>query len=476
MDQTFLLEINKIWREELTPADIAEREAKQAEFRKWMFFEDKEKVEKVKKEEKEWMKEYRALRAARNCKRTFHARDDSVSVEEDNANGATGTTTPPRKVVHLQSSPGSDASDTTLSVSSSGSGSSAATLVAKAPMKEALNTAFARVSGSVYARGGYVRHLPDPLDTVNSIADKPGVAFLFKPSGMDQLYRLFQCHRPILLRRPFGWGIEMFATSFIARIDTEQTIDFASLHAPESTSDSVCGVRQHSVLALDFHDLDADARTVKDVTDYMHQKCNAFLEFEGLRELPSRDNFVGGSAVVCEIFTCMVGMAPPFVVVLENFDALTEPELRMNDFFDDLAMFTRAGVIKALVLLSSKETSEPFPDHDHPKVPFGLQDVLDVTHHPAFQTAIGCTASDVCDLDDALAKTFPNAMGDIFELLRSKEVFPVSFVDPNWADIDSEDPLQEGELRTDGKDVGVYRFESVLDALNEKYELTTKNS
>ncbi|KAF7319751.1 hypothetical protein MKEN_00757500 [Mycena kentingensis (nom. inval.)] len=278
MDQAFLLEINKVWREELTPADIAEREAQQAEFKKWMFFEDKEKVKKVKKEEEEWMKE-----------------DDAP--DEDAKD-------PPRKlqVARLGPSSGSDASERPLIVFNS----SIATATGNSKENENAKADFRRVTGAIYARGGYVQYLPGPLDTFNSIADKPGVAFFFKPSGIDQLYRLFQYHRPILLRRPFGWGIEMFATSFIARIDKDQTIDFAALHAPESTSDSVCGVRQHSVLALDFHDLDTDARTVTDLAHYMHQKCNAFLEYEGLRELPSRDSFVGGSVPACEIFTCVV--------------------------------------------------------------------------------------------------------------------------------------------------------------------------
>ncbi|KAF7319744.1 hypothetical protein MKEN_00756600 [Mycena kentingensis (nom. inval.)] len=278
---------------------------------------------------------------------------------------------------------------------------------------------------------------------------------------MDRLYRLFKHHRPILLRRPLA-----------------HDVDFASLHVPESTSDSLRGLHQETVLLLDFNDLDPSAHTSHGVASYVHEKTMAFLERTRPGRLRELDYFLRAAVPITEIVTCAVSISLgiPFVLMIENFDAISNPEVDLDHFFHHVERFTRTGAMKALVLFSSKEMSEPFPQHDHPKVPFGLQNVLDVTHHPAFQTAIGCTESDVRDLDNALAKTFPNAMGDIFELLRSKEVFPVSFVDPNWADLDPEDPLRAEELCTDGKDVGVYRFESVLDALNEKYELTTKNS
>ncbi|KAJ7630443.1 hypothetical protein FB45DRAFT_915510 [Roridomyces roridus] len=355
-----------------------------------------------------------------------------------------------------------------------------------------------RVSNAVYALGGFVNSLPKPLANFPLIAETEGVAFLFKPFGMDQLYRLLACHRPILLRRPFGWGIEMFMTTFAARVAISPFVPFDTFYVDECTIDSGVGLHEDTILPLDFggvnlSGVDVEADVAAALTGYVHRRCQQYAEHYAIRDILPIECFLASKSPAAQIISYTIvrpltsGMmidrtnSPidctsqgqshckqlPVILLIENFDAIqtSEAERVLNAFFHRLEDMVVTGHMKALILFSDMD------DDENLRVP-NLQHTVDVTHHPAFQTAVGCAERDVRDLDRALAKSFPEARGDIFQLLKYKNFSPVVFTDPEWdKELPPSHPLRAAKLRLSEGNRGVYPLEPVMEVLTEKYSL-----
>ncbi|KAJ7630453.1 hypothetical protein FB45DRAFT_915536 [Roridomyces roridus] len=332
------------------------------------------------------------------------------------------------------------------------------------------------VSNAVYARGGTVRSLPDPLETFLGIAETEGMAFLFKPFGMDQLYRLLACHRPIRLSRPPGYGIEMFTAIFMARVDNSTPVPFDTFHATECTLDSTIGLHQDTVLLLDFGGVGVGADLDAALTAYVYARCQHYSEHHAMRNLPPIDCFLPSSSPAASIISHTVGRSLckqlSVILLIENFDTVQAPpaeaERVLNAFFHKLENMVVFGNIKGLVLFSDEE-KQPVPNLHH---------TVDITHHPAFQTAVGCTEEDVLDLDNALAKSFPEAEGDVLEMLKEKGVIsPFLFTRADWdKDLLPLHPARAAKLCMTEANRGVYPLEPVMEVLTEKYSLNPHDS
>ncbi|KAF7319747.1 hypothetical protein MKEN_00756900 [Mycena kentingensis (nom. inval.)] len=348
------------------------------------------------------------------------------------------------------------------------------------------------VANSVHALGGYVRHLPDALDSFARIVGREGVAFLFKPFGMDQLYRLFSSRRPVLLRRPFGWGIEMFAAVFAARITISPRIPFNIFSTLDCTPDSCIGLHQNTMLMLDFGriKLDSESDFGAAFAEYVYSRCDAFSKRHGLDDPPEIQLFLPDPSPAAEIITYVAmpcnNPQPPLVLLIENFDIIETVAAQpvLDAFFSAIEDMVVAGVLHALVLFSDEGgdalLSSPRPAEQHSpdlgqeRARIVLRHAIDVSRHPAFQTAVGCTTQDVRNLDDSLARSYPDAKGDIFEMLKDNNIEPVLFTDPNW-ERDMVLPLKKADLRVSDGDEVVYPLEPVMSVLTEKYGLAEKN-
>ncbi|KAJ7630442.1 hypothetical protein FB45DRAFT_915506 [Roridomyces roridus] len=333
-----------------------------------------------------------------------------------------------------------------------------------------------RVANAVYARGGTVRSLPKPLDTFPRIMETEGMAFLFKPFGMDQLYRLLACHCPILLRRPFGWGIEMFAATFVARVAIAPPVPFDIFFVDECTMDSGVGLHEDTILLLDMRgaDVEADVAVEADLdaalTKYVHRRCQQHVEHYGMSDIPSMKSFLGFSSPAAKIITYTANESHrhhlPMILLIENFDDMQAPaaESVVDTFFHELEHIVVTARIKGLVLFSDMYDEKP-------PVP-NLQHAIDITHHPAFQTAVGCTEQDVRDLNRALAKSFPESPGYVSKMLVDKALSPLFFAHEDWdQELQPSHPLRVAELDMSEAHRGVYPLEPVLEVLTEQYSL-----
>ncbi|KAJ7630444.1 hypothetical protein FB45DRAFT_535333 [Roridomyces roridus] len=325
-----------------------------------------------------------------------------------------------------------------------------------------------RARNAVYALGGAVRSLPNPLETFPRIIRTEGMAFLFKPFGMDQLYRLLTCRRPVLLRRPFGWGIEIFAATFAARVAIAPRVPFDIFHSDECTMDSSIGLHQDTILALDLKAVDVESDIAATLPRYVHTRCQKYSQSYGTWDILPIESFLYSESPSAAIisYTASDDVQPPLILLIENFDEIQTPaaELVVNAFFHELEHLVVIGHIKALVLLSDMYD-------ERPPVPT-LQRTIDISHHPAFQTAVGCMKQDVWDLDEALAESFPEARGDVFLMLEDRGISPVLFTDPEWdKELPPSHPLRVAKLRLSEGNRGVYPLEPVMEVLTEKYSL-----
>ncbi|KAF7319777.1 hypothetical protein MKEN_00760100 [Mycena kentingensis (nom. inval.)] len=340
---------------------------------------------------------------------------------------------------------------------------------------------------SIFVRGERIERLPHPIDIFDDIIKTDHMPFLYKPGGMDQLYRLFSAHRPILLRRPAGWGIEIFAATFAARIDLRYSYHFDGLRAYTCTSESMQNLHQDCLLALDFRhvEFESESDIPRALADYVHAQCTDFCRRYGFGTVLPMDSFTMDENPASEIVLFLVGDAQSIhrmVILIENFDALPESDY-LQTFFAEVESVVACGWLNGFVLLSDKadprmeecvkrfdRKTHPFPEKRKTSS-FGFTSLLDVSHHPAFQTAVGCTQWEVREFDEALALSFPNAQGNIFAFLHQLQPHPVLFADPeSERELPSAHPSRRVRLHVDGGNEGVYALNDVYQALTEKYE------
>ncbi|KAF7296085.1 AAA-ATPase-like domain-containing protein [Mycena kentingensis (nom. inval.)] len=338
---------------------------------------------------------------------------------------------------------------------------------------------FLLVHNTVHACGGRVQTLPDPMDSFPDIATTPGVAFVFNPCGMDQLCRLLQQNRPIILRRPPGWGIEMFVTTFAARIERDCVVRFDSLFSDACTEDSLYGLHQNTVLMMDLRNVEGGTDPAHNLAVYVHERCRRYLDRYNFPPLLPLSDFLtdehpAGSIVSCTVNTAAHTALP--VLLVEHFDTLdgiVSTDV-LTGFFGRLEALTRMNLLKGLVFFSDADDGTLGSNQERARNSFaGLQSAVDITHHPAFQTAVGYTSLDIWNLDGAFAKFMPDKNSEpLMEILHKNNVQRRMFHDPRQTEeLQPTDPLVVAELRVQNEDLFSFSLEEVFEALASKYDL-----
>ncbi|KAF7312547.1 hypothetical protein MIND_00268600 [Mycena indigotica] len=135
----------------------------------------------------------------------------------------------------------------------------------------------------------------------------------------------------------------------------------------------------------------------------------------------------------------------PLLVIIRNFDrpAFNHPDGRaiLNPILNRLEEEVKAHVIGSLLLLSSlddgtvhtcmgRHALTPINEEPCSRQPLDLPRTLDLTHHPAFQTAMGITRAEVNALDDALGHIKPHDPMRVLDMMDKRHGRPSVFADP----------------------------------------------
>ncbi|KAF7319730.1 AAA-ATPase-like domain-containing protein [Mycena kentingensis (nom. inval.)] len=332
---------------------------------------------------------------------------------------------------------------------------------------------FLHVHNGVYACGGLLQRLHGPMDYFSDIATTPGVSL------------------PIIFRRPHGWGIEIFAATFAARVDGNSAVSFFELRADDATEDSYRGLNKDAVLMLDLRWVEESGDVAHDLAVYVYDRCKRFLECYNFHQLLPLGEFLTdpdpAAAIVSHTVATARRQASRPILLIENFDALESkvPSSTLVAFFGELEGLATAGFLKGLVLFSDKDDgtlslSATGEQDESPalmaekKAPSfaGLQRAIDITHHPAFQTAVGYTSIDIWDLDEAFSESMPGERPPIFDILKDMNVRPVLFHNPEEKEeLAPTDPLRMAGLDVHSPHLAAYPLEMVHEAFTKKYGL-----
>ncbi|KAF7293619.1 AAA-ATPase-like domain-containing protein [Mycena indigotica] len=357
------------------------------------------------------------------------------------------------------------------------------------------------ICGTVYTRGATCQRLPNPHEDFDDVVNTKGVPLVFKRHVLTQLARLLSSHHALVFRRPPGWGIDFFASMVSATFDRDydhQDDPFEVLIGEQGlTSGRDDGHHCFFVLDMDFRDLPDEADIRTNLHTYLEKECGEFISRYRLEKRMAPPSLYKVSKDEPERFIILLAMCllrvsrAPLLVIIRNFDSpiinYGEGRAVLNPFLNALEGEVRSRIVGSLLLLSTyddgtvyscmgrnalsmirKVPSLPPPD---------LPRTLDLTHHLAFQTAVGFTRKEIDSLDDAFSRLAVHDARRIVDMLDAGYARRSSFGDRlNVAGkhqcprhpLDSpffqeEDPL--AALDTTGGLEGVMAFPITMDAI-----------
>ncbi|KAF7312536.1 hypothetical protein MIND_00267500 [Mycena indigotica] len=285
----------------------------------------------------------------------------------------------------------------------------------------------AHICGTVYTRGATCQRLPNPHEDFDDIVNSKGAPLVFKRHVLTQLACLLSSHHALVFRRPPGWGIDFFASMVSATFDRDydhKDDPFEVLIGQQGlTSGRDDGHHSFFVLDMDFRDLPDEADIRTNLHAYLETQCWEFITRYRLEKRMAPPSLYKVSKDEPERFIILLAMCllrvsrAPLLVIIRNFDSpiinYGEGRAVLNPFLNALEGEVRSRIVGSLLLLSTyddgtvyscmgrnalsmirKVPSLPPPD---------LPRTLDLTHHLAFQTAVGFTRKEIDSLDDAFS-------------------------------------------------------------------------
>ncbi|KAF7312535.1 AAA-ATPase-like domain-containing protein [Mycena indigotica] len=289
-----------------------------------------------------------------------------------------------------------------------------------------------QICGSIFSKGGTIQRLPRSQEEFDDIVNATGVPHVFKLHDLTQLARLLDCRHALLIRRPPGWGLDLFASMVSAAFDQDYNLrdDPFKVLLGEELDSIPWNHHLHDffVLDLDFSRLPAreDFRTEFQV--YLEKKCQEMLyryrlekrvALPGIHEV-SKDEpeeFISSLAYALQLL-----FSGPLLVIIRNFDSPTtnypDGYEVLNPFLNRLQCEVKTELIGSLLLLSSWDDGSVYSCMGRPPLslikrrkpglqPLDLPYTLDLTHDPVFQTAIGISRQEVNALDEAFGHLKP---------------------------------------------------------------------
>ncbi|KAF7328009.1 hypothetical protein MKEN_00381600 [Mycena kentingensis (nom. inval.)] len=352
-----------------------------------------------------------------------------------------------------------------------------------------------RVCGSVFAFGGRVSKLPDlrghSLDTFSRV----GTPVLAKSESLDAFRRVLCCGYPLILRRPPNYRLDWFIAMLAAHLDYDYDLDdfIPRLIVPGPRQRK--GLHDHFILHLDFADLRRHQDLHTELIRYCHEQCQDFLDNNRsrlhLRRFPPADKYPSAHFMVAELGTYLKDrlIGDPLFVLVTNFDecvgGLSDETAVLVEFLNGLGESMNDG-IGGVLLVSNKDDGTisqcytrsaaadaliPQPDAHNIK----LENALDLTHHAAFQTAVGVTEQEMNDLDGAFAASghHPRVDRSLLDLVKA-QTRGVVFTAPPSFEVDEQrkgkkNPLDVLQSFSHLKDVKVYNACIVYAILDQKY-------
>nr|GAT50405.1 predicted protein [Mycena chlorophos] len=366
-----------------------------------------------------------------------------------------------------------------------------------------------RVCGKVFVRGGVAQRPPVSGEGFDDIVNVTGVPLVFKPEALEQFACLLGCQYPVLLRRRHGFGLTTFVSMLSAWLDLDYDLlndPFISLIDGRTPS---AGFHAFYVLELDFLHLrdaeDVDAMLRK----YIHLQCRRLLERYGVADRALWLDFEPTSSARPEDYIAWLAaqfhalpstLSADLFVIIRNCDTFVQGYIDgsqiLYDFLRPLERMVMGEEIGGTLLVSEWDDGtlapcagrkfgtpiRPRPSLFH----LDLECTLDLTHHPAFQTAIGFTAVEIDDLEHTLAlglRRDCNESPRVADQLKQKGSWGEMFADEDWyrnqktwthdtERLHTWDPSPYLEGLGDGgasAGVPVYSARKVMEMLRKKY-------
>nr|GAT43267.1 predicted protein [Mycena chlorophos] len=310
------------------------------------------------------------------------------------------------------------------------------------------------VCGNVFTHGGRVERPPHEDEGFDDFVNGSGVPLVFKRHALEQFARLVGCGYPLLLRRPEGWGLNVFVSMLSAALDEDYNdandpFDPLLRHQPSSIL-SERGLHKFFILELDFAKLVRGPDLSSKLLRFVVAHCRALLQRYQLGRdyAPSAES----ASEVIELLALSLNNrrnTPSLFVIIKNFDSLiynfTDAPSILNTFLRDLEFACHLETLAGLLLTSTEDNGTiyaPFDERGNPipsppgrPYPVVLRSALDLTRHPALQTAVGFTEQDVNDLDDAF-KHLPSNGTSLVDMVKAARRSGRScvFADPAWVD------------------------------------------
>ncbi|KAF7302581.1 hypothetical protein HMN09_00892600 [Mycena chlorophos] len=434
----------------------------------------------------------------------------------------TGTTTPPSSLIHdfvrVVSADGGDSELTDAKQLSWNINSESEKVVLVLSSSKTLSPS-PRVSsssdplihrfGTVVVRGGMAKGLPQSYERFHDIMDKHGIPFVFKPYALEQFSRLLHCRYALVLRRPAGFGVETFVSLISAWLDLvydKHNDPFATPVEPNAPRN---GLHTSYVLDLDFSCIRGTKDVAAKLCEYLSEQYRLFLDrYQLWDKIPwidaKTDTYLDPSHYIKLLAEYIRALPPsrcaPLFVIIRHFDTLAyggyvDGAKILNKLLYVLQKNVMARVVSGALLVSNRDDgtvngclgrgSPDVPLPCNPAAPYRvkLDWALDLSHHPAFQTAVGFTEDEIEDLDRVLGAALGSKQPPLIERVRAGHIWSAVFADEGWfaaqktwagngQEMCGYDPAQW--LRNLGREhaaVAVHPAQQVLALLSEKYGL-----
>ncbi|KAF7328010.1 AAA-ATPase-like domain-containing protein [Mycena kentingensis (nom. inval.)] len=336
---------------------------------------------------------------------------------------------------------------------------------------------------------------------LSDILNRPGAPVVAKHAALDAFCSLLGGPRPLLLRRPPGYGIDVFTSMLMGRLDEGYDMEDFTLCFLDSGSWPRTGLHEYLVLNLDLSQLDEDSTKLRhQIFRHCMSRGRAFFEdnpgaIQFMDEFPSAKSFgKDPHGIITTLGLLLQEYGQKLIVVVNEFDA---PAYQLNffgktkvldRFLDGLVTASVTGMINGLLFFSTNEdgivrncigrthSSEPVTVDRLTSRVVRPQDVLDISHHPTFQTAVGFTAKEIDDLDDAFGAENVSRTSERLVDLVARECKPAVFTSDDQHQARMElaplDPFRKHPLRDldwDDADTAVYPPRDVMRLAEEKY-------
>nr|GAT46566.1 predicted protein [Mycena chlorophos] len=309
------------------------------------------------------------------------------------------------------------------------------------------------VRGAVFARGGRVLRPPREDEDFDDIVNRIGVPLVFKRHALEQFARLVGCGFPLLLRRPEGWGLDLFVSMLSAAFDEDYddaNDPFVPLLLDQPSAIlSERGLHKFFILELDFKQIAHGSDLATTLSHFLLARCRTMLkryDFVGCG--PPTDS-ASEAIVLLALFLKNMYHIPSLFLVVKNFDSLiynfNDGPAVLNAFVSRIEFECYAQSFAGVLFTSSIDNGTIFSPLDHLGNPkplrsrlhslVELRSTMDLTRHPAFQTAVGFTEQEVNDLDDAFKHLASNrtSLIDMVKAAR-RSCRSCVFADPAWVD------------------------------------------